>query len=91
MDAPVTRLEALVRALEAEASPADRLPLLRDALEELARSERRLLELRDDTMVALSQQGWTLQQIAAALGVTRGRVHQILRARRPADGVAEPA
>lgn len=72
-----------MRALQTATSPSERLPLLRDALDQLGQTERQLLELRDESVVALSEQGWTLQQIAVALGVTRGRVHQIVQARRP--------
>lgn len=82
---PVAELEAALSALATATSAEQRLPLLRDALEHLARTERELVELRDATVLALSQQGWTLQEIARVLGVTRGRVHQVVRARRAAD------
>lgn len=87
----VEELAASVRALGAAASPHDRLGLLRDALDHLVQVERQLVELRDESVIALSEDGWTLQEIAVAHGVTRGRVHQILKARRPAGEDPAPS
>jgi RNA polymerase sigma factor (sigma-70 family) len=87
---PVGGLQAAVRSLAAATSAPARTAALRAALDHLDAVQRQLVDLRDETIVALNADGWSLQQIAAELGITRGRVHQILQSRR-AEGAPGPA
>lgn len=84
---PVERLQDAVRAVERVSSHDERARCCARALAHLSEVEAALVAARDEAILALRESGWTLQEIATAVQLTRGRVHQILGQARPAPPV----
>lgn len=82
------RLHAAVEAVECADGSAQRGRAASQALVMLVGLERVLVVERDRAIRALRREGWTLHDIAQAVGLTRGRVHQILRAGDPQAAAA---
>jgi predicted XRE-type DNA-binding protein len=81
----------LVEELTQVDDPRERLIRSTARLEELRQRQLLVAGIRDAAMQALHQQGVSYAEIARAAGTTRGRVAQIVRARRTAAAPSEPA
>ena len=66
-------------------TPVDSPPELEEAIELIRQVQRKFVHpylpytQRRATIVELRARGWTLEQVAKEVGITRERVHQILR------------
>jgi hypothetical protein len=81
MSAPdVTRVVRLVQELRAAAAPGDVVVRSVVALELLREVEHEICRARDDAICALHHSGQSLQQIREQTGLSRARLHQIIRA-----------
>jgi predicted XRE-type DNA-binding protein len=80
----------LVEELTQVDDPRERLIRSTARLEELRQRQLLVAGIRDAAMQALHQQGVSYAEIARAAGTTRGRVAQIVRARRAAAAPSEP-
>ncbi len=85
-----SRLHATVRALEDGAGAEDAARLTTQALDLVRELDVALNGARDAAIVHLRCAGWTLQDIADLVGVTRARIHQICAARAPAQQRRRP-
>jgi len=82
----VAQLDATLRALERQPGAETTAALSTRALALCTDLQAALADARDDAIVRLSEAGWSLQDVATLVGLTRGRVHQILLRRRGASG-----
>lgn len=80
----------LVEELAQVGDPMERLIRATAWLGELRQRQLVVVGIRDAAMQTLHQQGLSYAEIARAAGTTRGRVAQIVRARRTAGAPDEP-
>lgn len=85
----VVELERQLLALRRLRSPGRRAASATALLEQLAEVEREVSAIRDDAIRRLRAQGESYGSIAAASGLTRSRVVQLLR--RVENGSPDPA
>jgi DNA-directed RNA polymerase specialized sigma24 family protein len=78
-------LVSAVRAVRSLRKPDRRTARATAMLELLGSAELELSRMRDEAVVAMHEQGSSCRDIAEAVGLTRGRVGQILQRARVAD------
>lgn len=83
-DEEVRRVLNSIDALGEHGDAAERAKRLTELLDELPGSQSKARELRQKAVRELRDQGMTLREIGALLGISFGRVRQI------ADGVTNP-
>jgi hypothetical protein len=76
----VEQLVQLVRDVRAASAPGDVAARAIVALEALRQVEGEVCRARDAAICALHQSGQSLQQIREQTGLSRARLHQIIRA-----------
>jgi DNA-directed RNA polymerase specialized sigma24 family protein len=69
--------------------PASAAELATALLEDLRVVQQRVSSARDDAVIDLSAQGMSLHDIARAVGLTRGRVFQIVQRGRSQTGSSQ--
>jgi hypothetical protein len=79
-----------VEELAEVGDPQERLIRATAWLEELRRRQLMVAGIRDASMQALHEQGLSYAEIARTARTTRGRVAQIVRARRTAAAPSQP-
>jgi DNA-directed RNA polymerase sigma subunit (sigma70/sigma32) len=75
----VQRLKTVAAELDALEDPAAVAVRSVELLELVRELEQQVCSVRDDALVALHRQRRSLQDLASLTGLSRGRVHQILR------------
>lgn len=78
----VAQLDATLRALDRQPGAETTAALTTRALALCQELHTALTASRDEAIVRLSAAGWSLQDVATIVCLTRGRVHQILLRQR---------
>lgn len=74
------RLLRLMKDVNSKSAPADVAGTAVAALELVRRIQEDLSACRDDAICALNRSGESLQEISQRTGLSRARIHQIIKA-----------